>query len=119
MTQDSLYVIGIGGTGAKCLESIIHLSSVGLFTDQPIHLLFVDADETNGNLERARGSLRIYQECHHLLVGDNYNSPWMKTHKSYNQNNNHHHDDSDPLQLGFGRICAQSRSTIPRVKNSN
>lgn len=75
----TLYVIGIGGTGAKCIEAIIQLASVGLFDEQPLRILFVDADETNGNLERARISLNTYQKCHQLLLGEKQQCPWMKT----------------------------------------
>ncbi|MBD2663526.1 hypothetical protein B6N60_03422 [Richelia sinica FACHB-800] len=73
----SIYVIGIGGTGAKCIEAIIQLASIGLFNEETLNLLFVDADENNGNLERARKSLKIYQDCHELNLADKF--PWMKT----------------------------------------
>ncbi|MBD2337777.1 hypothetical protein H6G64_12380 [Calothrix sp. FACHB-156] len=73
----SIYVIGIGGTGAKCIEAIIQLAALGLFTEETLHLLFVDADENNGNLERSLKSLKIYQDCHNLSLADKY--PWMKT----------------------------------------
>ncbi len=74
----SIYIIGIGGTGAKCIESIIQLAAVGAFANQEIHLLFVDADETNGNLDRAKRSLEIYQKCQEIGVTLD-NSPWLKT----------------------------------------
>jgi hypothetical protein len=75
-----IYIIGIGGTGAKCVESSVHLGSVGLFTEEPIKVLFIDADETNGNLERARNCLNIYQESFNLMLGgDKKECPWMKT----------------------------------------
>lgn len=73
----SLYVIGIGGTGAKCIEAIIQLAAIGLFSEETLHILFVDADETNGNLDRALKSLDIYQKCQNLDLGDKL--PWMKT----------------------------------------
>lgn len=73
----SIYVIGIGGTGAKCIEGIIQLASIGLFNEETLHLLFVDADENNGNLERALKSLKIYQDCQNLNLADKH--PWMKT----------------------------------------
>lgn len=73
----SIYVIGIGGTGAKCIEAIIQQAAVGLFSEETLNLLFVDADENNGNLERALKSLKIYQDCHDLNLTDKY--PWMKT----------------------------------------
>ncbi|HLO85398.1 MAG TPA: tubulin-like doman-containing protein [Nostocaceae cyanobacterium] len=75
----SLYVIGIGGTGAKCLEAIIHLAATGLFTEETIKLLFIDADESNGNLERARNTLNTYQRCFKLMSGDKQEYAWMKT----------------------------------------
>jgi hypothetical protein len=73
----SIYVIGIGGTGAKCIEAIIQLASIGLLGEDTLNLLFVDADENNGNLERSLKSLKIYQDCYDLSLGDKY--PWMKT----------------------------------------
>ncbi|MDJ0716935.1 MAG: tubulin-like doman-containing protein [Prochloraceae cyanobacterium] len=76
----TIYIIGTGGTGAKCVEALTRLASVGLFPDQPIKTLFVDADETNGNLERARSSLNIYDKCYRLVSsGDKDQCPWMKT----------------------------------------
>ncbi|MEM9271771.1 MAG: hypothetical protein AAGA80_02235 [Cyanobacteria bacterium P01_F01_bin.143] len=79
MGRNSLYVIGIGGTGAKCLEAITHIASVGLLTDSEVKFLFVDADETNGNLERTRSSLNIYNRTHHLIAAQGDNISWVKT----------------------------------------
>jgi len=80
----SLYVIGIGGTGAKCLEAITNLSATGLLIkpgqpEQTVNLLFIDADETNGSLERARNSLNLYQQNHSLLSSNRAPVPWMQT----------------------------------------
>ena len=76
----TMYIIGVGGTGAKCVEAVTKLASVGLFPDQPIKTLFIDADETNGNLERARSSLNTYQKCYQLVSSsDKEQCPWMKT----------------------------------------
>ena len=48
------YAIGVGGTGAKCLESLIHLSAAGMMPkSDELHVLFVDPDTSNGS--RARG----------------------------------------------------------------
>jgi hypothetical protein len=74
-----LYVIGIGGTGAKCAEAIIQLSAIGLFTEEPIRLLFIDADETNGNLERAKSSLSAYDNCARLIRANQQKYGWLKT----------------------------------------
>jgi hypothetical protein len=81
----TLYVIGIGGTGSKCLEAITQLAAVGLFFQEPIKLLFIDADETNGNLERSRSSLSIYQRNFNLMSGDKQQYAWLRTPlESYN-----------------------------------
>lgn len=74
----AIYMIGIGGTGAKCVEAVAKLAAVGLL-DEPIKILFIDADETNGNLERARNSLNTYSKCYELMAGwDKEKCPWMK-----------------------------------------
>ncbi len=74
-----IYVIGIGGTGAKCIEAITQVAALGLFSEELIKVLFVDADETNGNLERARNTLSLYQRCYKLMSGDKQQLPWLKT----------------------------------------
>lgn len=74
----SLYVIGIGGTGAKGIEAITHLASVGLLpTTEKIRIFFVDADTTNGNLERARATIGFYRDCYDNIRGNRKESPWM------------------------------------------
>ena len=57
------YAIGIGGTGAKCLESLIHLAAAGMMPDnnEKLHVLFVDPDKANGSLERAVRTLECYK----------------------------------------------------------
>ncbi|MBK8464912.1 MAG: hypothetical protein IPL32_03695 [Chloracidobacterium sp.] len=60
----SYYAIGIGGTGAKCLESLIHLAAAGLMPDEEdLNLLFVDPDGANGSLGRATSLLSNYRDC--------------------------------------------------------
>nr|WP_115538197.1 hypothetical protein [Cylindrospermopsis raciborskii] len=73
----STYIIGIGGTGAKSIEAIIQLTSIGLFGEESLKLLFVDTDETNGNVNRALESLDIYNKCYELGLQGKH--PWMKT----------------------------------------
>ncbi len=53
-----IYAIGVGGSGAKCLESALFLHSVGaLGNDTSLGLFLVDADASNGNSERTRINL--------------------------------------------------------------
>ena len=57
------YAIGIGGTGAKCLESLIHLTAAGMMPDGDLHLLFVDPDTSNGSRARVEKTLAHYEAC--------------------------------------------------------
>jgi hypothetical protein len=59
------YVIGVGGTGARCLEAITYLTATGLFT-RPLYALMIDPDQNNGNLKRTGRLIDIYhrlQQC--------------------------------------------------------
>ena len=59
------YAIGIGGTGAKCLESLIHLAAAGMMPSaDDLYLLFVDPDDANGSLDRANTTLNHYKAFH-------------------------------------------------------
>lgn len=77
----SYYVIGIGGTGAKCVESLIHLAAAGLIPkkddedDQKLNIILVDADEDNGNLKRTQHILEIYNKLYEYLRGDDESKP--------------------------------------------
>lgn len=57
------YAIGIGGTGSKCLESLIHLAAAGMMPEkkEELYVLFVDPDKANGSLERAVTTLECYK----------------------------------------------------------
>jgi hypothetical protein len=66
----SYYAIGIGGTGGKCLEALIHLAACGIMpSDEPLYILFVDKDGANGNVGRSGTLLKIYDECRANRIG--------------------------------------------------
>jgi len=56
----SLYVLGIGGSGAKCGEALVHLLAAGL-VDGDVELHFLDQDVTNGNLVKTRRLTELYK----------------------------------------------------------
>ena len=58
--MDKLFVIAIGGTGMRCLESFTHLCSIGMFDNQEIELLTLDTDQTNGNKGKVEELIRLY-----------------------------------------------------------
>src|SRR5262245_19428066 len=64
------YVIGIGGTGAKCVEALTHLCAAGLMPDGDLHAIFVDPDRANGSLGRAQKALTLYRGCKQLALGN-------------------------------------------------
>lgn len=71
-------IIGIGGTGAKCLEAITRLAATGLFSSQhAITTLFVDPDRSNGSLGRAQEAVRDYIQCRPALGPQNLADPGM------------------------------------------
>lgn len=63
------YLVGIGGTGAKCIEAAVHLSAAGLLPDRRLYTLFVDPDRSNGNLGRAKMTLDSYVDGQKIHLG--------------------------------------------------
>jgi len=58
--MDKLFVIAIGGTGMRCLESFTHLCAIGMFDNQEIEVLTLDTDQTNGNKGRVESLIDLY-----------------------------------------------------------
>ncbi len=54
------FVLGIGGTGMRCIESLIHLCAIGMFDTTEIHLLALDTDKNNGNFSRLKALVNAY-----------------------------------------------------------
>lgn len=66
----SYYLIGIGGTGARCMEAFINLNGAGLLKDtQPIKLVYVDADVSCGNLTRTQQTADLYEKARKIGFG--------------------------------------------------
>ena len=60
--MDKLFVIAIGGTGMRCLESFVHLCAMGLFDNQEIDILTLDTDQSNGNKGRVESLIELYNK---------------------------------------------------------
>lgn len=60
MSQDKLFVIGIGGTGMRCLEAFTHLCAIGMFDNQEIEILTLDTDQLNGNKTKTENLIDLY-----------------------------------------------------------
>lgn len=57
---DKLFVIAIGGTGMRCLESFVHLCAIGMFDNEEIEVLTLDTDQANGNKGRVEQLIDLY-----------------------------------------------------------
>jgi len=53
------FIIGIGGTGAKCIEHLVHSCAAGLGPEQ-LWAGMIDQDEANGNISRTKILLSKY-----------------------------------------------------------
>lgn len=77
------FIIGIGGSGAKIVESIIHCASVGIYPTSSLKIIFVDPDESNGNLGRAKDTTVVYKRCFEYIneskKGSRKFCSWMST----------------------------------------
>ena len=64
------YLIGIGGTGARVVEAVLHCCAAGFapegLTDLTVFL--VDPDEGNGNLSRTKTLVAQYQRARDALA---------------------------------------------------
>lgn len=58
--NDKLFLIAIGGTGMRCLESFVHLCAAGLFDNHTIEILTLDTDQNNGNKDRVENLIALY-----------------------------------------------------------
>lgn len=58
--QTPLFVIAIGGTGMRCLESFVHLCAIGMFDNRNINILTLDTDFGNGNKGRVETLIDNY-----------------------------------------------------------
>ena len=69
-----LFAIGVGGSGAKCLEAAIHLHTMGLLDQEEsppteLGVLFVEPDRQSALLQRAQTALVRTQSLHKALGG--------------------------------------------------
>lgn len=60
MAADRYFVIGIGGTGLRCIEAFTHLCAIGMFDNKEIDILSIDTDTNNGNKDRSEQLVERY-----------------------------------------------------------
>lgn len=79
MSQDKLFIIGIGGTGMRCLEAFTHLCAMGMFDNQEIEVLTLDTDELNGNKARTEKLIDLYSRIKTSPSGEKGGTPNSNT----------------------------------------
>jgi hypothetical protein len=57
---EKYFIIGIGGTGMRCIEALTHLCAIGMFDNKEIDVLSIDTDTNNGNKGRSEQLLDRY-----------------------------------------------------------
>lgn len=88
--DDQLYVIGVGGTGMRCLESFVHLCAIGMLDGKEINVLTLDTDANNGNLKRVKDLITSYRRIKSGTVNDG-GTPNRNTFFSSKLNYYHYH----------------------------
>lgn len=96
----SLFAIGVGGSGAKCLEALTHIHACGLLQNDsgnPIRLgtFLVEPDQQSTLLARAETAIERYRKMRSLLVN--------KT-KSFARGDLRHYGTWSPLSTSSGAI---------------
>jgi len=78
------YVIAIGGTGTRFLESVIHLCAAGLGPAK-LSLILIDPDTANGNIDRVEKIIETYKKCRDIFSRfiKEENFPLFKTEINY------------------------------------
>jgi hypothetical protein len=83
------FYVGVGGSGAKLMNTLIHLTAAGLLSvngdSQSLWGYLVDPDKSNGSIEDCKNVLRLYLGCRKAQYGDKaaffrndvqLNGPW-------------------------------------------
>lgn len=66
----SNFYIGVGGTGAKLMQTLIHLSAAGLLPgNRKLDCLLVDPDQANGTVDDTQQLRNSYAACQRLETG--------------------------------------------------
>ena len=64
----TLFLIGIGGTGMRCLEAFVNTCAIGMYDNTEINILALDTDLDNGNFSRLK---TLVEDCYQKIKGYN------------------------------------------------
>lgn len=55
-------IIGIGGTGMRCVEAFVYMCAVGMFPGKEFQIFLLETDNGNGNFQRVLEAIKFYRE---------------------------------------------------------
>lgn len=85
--MSKLYVIGVGGTGTKCVETFVHLCAMGFVEDpSQVEIRIVDIDEGGGNFERLKSVMGSYAAAREVVTLEKEQKEWFHPELSFGQN---------------------------------
>ena len=67
------HLIGIGGSGSKCIDNYIYLCAAGLAPEN-LSLGIVDQDAPNGNVGKAKRNITNYQNLYRKFRSEGQNN---------------------------------------------
>ncbi len=62
MAATDAFVIVVGGSGSLVLESLVHTANLSVFRDLKLHVLAIDMDGLDPNLQQAQDAVKRYNE---------------------------------------------------------
>ncbi len=67
----SYLYVGVGGSGAKLMQSLVHLSAAGLLPEGGRELMgfLIDPDQSNGSVTECAQVAKLYERCKKLAFG--------------------------------------------------
>jgi hypothetical protein len=68
----NLFIVASGGTGMRCLQSVIQMCSLGMFPGKTIHILLLETDEENKDKRNTENLVKWYK--HLSNKSDNANN---------------------------------------------
>lgn len=106
------YVIGIGGTGIRCVESLIYLLSAGLGGDKEVNIIIIDFDINNKNLSNLKEVIDCYKKNNSYLR----NCQVFKTKINTVEDENINFARDLPSDISFGDFLEYSNVELSRQR---
>jgi hypothetical protein len=109
--MNTIFIVGIGGTGMKCLESFVHLCAMGMFDNHEVHILALDTDIQNGNFAQLQKIIKYYNDVKGVNKTTTTNSFFTAKINLYSFSPNYSTDDTNTFQNITGLTTSLDTTT--------